>query len=87
MRAPGSSLIRVMWLRAIRLRSEGRQGTSGATVEVVELLRNLLPKKVMIKASGGIKSKRQALELIRAGADRIGTSASLEIIGLETVTV
>lgn len=31
---PGSSLIRVMWLRAIRLRSEGRQKTSGTTVEV-----------------------------------------------------
>jgi deoxyribose-phosphate aldolase len=56
----------------------------GATIEAVELLRDLLPKKIKIKASGGIKSRSQAELLIVAGADRIGTSASLEIIG-ETV--
>ncbi len=52
----------------------------GATVEVVELLRQLLPEKILIKASGGIKTRAQAEELILAGADRIGTSSSLQII-------
>lgn len=55
----------------------------GATPEVIELLRSLLPKNILIKASGGIKSREQAMELIYAGADRIGTSSSLQIINLE----
>lgn len=46
----------------------------GATVEDVKLLRGNLPAKIKIKASGGIKTKEQANELVRAGADRIGTS-------------
>jgi len=58
---------------------------SGATVEVVQLIRDLLPKKIKIKASGGIKTREQAEALIAAGADRIGTSSSLQIVG-ETVT-
>lgn len=59
----------------------------GATVEVVELLRDLLPKKIRIKASGGIKTREQAELLIAAGADRIGTSSSLSIIGVESVSI
>jgi|ERR1043165_9790431 deoxyribose-phosphate aldolase len=60
---------------------------SGATVEVVRLLRNLLPKKIRIKASGGIKTKQQALDLIQAGADRIGTSSSIQILSSEIAIV
>ena len=52
----------------------------GATVEVVKLLRANLPKGIKIKASGGIKTKEFALQLIEAGADRIGSSASVSII-------
>ena len=47
----------------------------GATVESVQLLHTILPKKIKIKAAGGIKSIEQALELIEAGAARIGTSS------------
>ena len=46
----------------------------GATVENVEIMRNALPEHVGIKASGGIKTYEQAIALIDAGADRIGTS-------------
>lgn len=53
---------------------------SGATVEMVSKLRELLPKKIMIKASGGIKTRGQVIELLNAGADRIGTSSALQII-------
>ncbi|MCY7410624.1 MAG: deoxyribose-phosphate aldolase [Chitinophagales bacterium] len=53
----------------------------GATVEVIELLRKLLPPQIKIKASGGIKTREQAIAIINAGADRIGTSSSLTIIG------
>jgi deoxyribose-phosphate aldolase len=52
----------------------------GVTTEQVELLRQLLPEKIKIKASGGIKSVRQAQSLIKAGASRLGTSQSHLII-------
>jgi deoxyribose-phosphate aldolase len=52
----------------------------GATVEVVKLLRAHLPKSIKIKASGGIRDKAFALQLIEAGADRLGCSASVSIV-------
>lgn len=52
----------------------------GATVEVVKLLRANLPRSIKIKASGGIKTREFALQLIEAGADRIGASSSIEIV-------
>lgn len=52
----------------------------GAEVEDIELMRKILPSNVGIKASGGIKNYQQAVELIKAGADRIGTSAGVEIV-------
>jgi len=44
------------------------------------LLRKILPSNVGIKASGGIRSYERAEALIRAGADRIGTSSGIQII-------
>lgn len=52
----------------------------GAKCEHIELMRKVLPSNVGIKASGGIKTYQQAVELILAGADRIGTSSGVEII-------
>jgi len=53
---------------------------SGATLEDVSLLRKILPSNVGIKASGGIRSYERAVDLIRAGADRIGTSSGIQIV-------
>jgi deoxyribose-phosphate aldolase len=53
----------------------------GATVEVVSLLRANLPKNIKIKASGGIRERHFAEKLIGAGADRIGSSASVQMMG------
>lgn len=53
---------------------------SGAKVEHIRLMRSVLPKEVGIKASGGIKTKEQAVAMIEAGADRLGTSSSISII-------
>ena len=61
--------------------STGVQPVS-ATVEAVALMRRLLPKSVRIKAAGGIRNSAFAEELIAAGADRIGTSSGLAILGL-----
>ena len=52
----------------------------GASVEVVQLLRQQLPASIKIKASGGIKDRQTAEQLIAAGASRIGTSASLALL-------
>ena len=52
----------------------------GATVEDVKLVREVVGDEVLIKASGGIKTKEFAYELIRAGANRIGTSNSVEMV-------
>ncbi len=52
----------------------------GATVQVVDSLRKKLPPTIKIKASGGIRDRKSAEELIAAGADRIGTSAAVAII-------
>ena len=55
---------------------------AGASVETVSWLRANLPKTMKIKASGGIRSREDAEQLIQAGADRLGSSASVKIIGL-----
>jgi deoxyribose-phosphate aldolase len=51
----------------------------GATVDHIKLLRETMPSSIGIKASGGIKTLDQALNLINAGADRIGTSLGADI--------
>jgi len=52
----------------------------GAKAEHVILMRKSLPPGVGIKASAGIKTYEQALAMIKAGADRIGTSSGIKII-------
>ena len=52
----------------------------GATVEAVQLMRLHLPPGIRIKASGGIRTAAFARELIAAGADRLGCSASVGIV-------
>ncbi len=54
--------------------------SSGAKVEDIELMRATLPSTIKIKASGGIKTKQQAVDLLKAGADRLGTSAGPSLI-------
>jgi deoxyribose-phosphate aldolase len=52
----------------------------GATVHAVQLMRQHLPESVFIKASGGIRNFAFAKELIDAGANRLGCSASVQIL-------
>ncbi|QOI97126.1 MAG: deoxyribose-phosphate aldolase [Flammeovirgaceae bacterium] len=54
--------------------------SAGAIVEHVRLMRKSLPAEVGIKASGGIKTRAQAVQLIEAGTDRLGTSSGISII-------
>jgi deoxyribose-phosphate aldolase len=55
-------------------------GPEGATVEDVRLLRSVVGPKVGVKASGGIRTLDEALAMIAAGADRIGTSSTGAIL-------
>jgi deoxyribose-phosphate aldolase len=59
--------------------STGLNPAGGANVEDVKLMAEAAPG-CRIKAAGGIKTASQALELIKAGASRIGTSSSVQII-------
>jgi deoxyribose-phosphate aldolase len=52
----------------------------GATVEAVQLMRRHLPAHIKIKASGGIRTFEQAEQYIKAGANRLGCSASVAIV-------
>jgi len=54
--------------------------SKGATVDDVTLLRAVLPKEVLIKASGGIKTAKFAKQLLEAGAERLGCSGSVQIV-------
>lgn len=56
-------------------------GGGGATVEDVALLRKVVGAAAGVKASGGIRTAADALAMVRAGADRIGASASVAIVG------
>ncbi len=55
-------------------------GPSGATVDDVKLMKAAIGNRAQIKAAGGIHDAIQAIELIRAGATRIGSSHSIEIL-------
>ena len=54
--------------------------TSGAKVEDIKLIREVVKDRLKIKASGGIKTYEEAVEMINAGANRIGTSNGVKII-------
>lgn len=53
---------------------------AGANVEHIKLMRGAVPTSVGIKASGGIKTLDQAIQLIEAGADRLGTSSGISLV-------
>jgi deoxyribose-phosphate aldolase len=52
----------------------------GAKVEDVKLMRETVGKDMGVKASGGIHTKQEALDMIEAGASRIGASAGITIV-------
>jgi len=59
--------------------STGLHPAGGATIEDVKLIKETAPS-CKVKAAGGIKTAKQAIEMLQAGAERIGTSSSVRII-------
>ncbi len=55
-------------------------GTAGATAEHVRLMKKTIKPGMKVKASGGIRTLSETLDLLEAGADRIGASASVAIV-------
>ena len=75
-------------VRACRLAMEAKAdfvktstgfSTGGATKEDVALMRKTVGDTMGVKASGGIRDKEKAVEMLEAGADRLGTSATITI--------
>ena len=54
--------------------------TGGATAEDIELMRKTVGPEMGVKASGGVRTKYQALAMIEAGATRIGCSSTKSIM-------
>lgn len=55
-------------------------GSSGATVHDITLLRRVVGDTMGVKASGGIKTLDDAISMLDAGASRLGTSVSVQIV-------
>lgn len=55
-------------------------GSAGATIEDVRLMKQTVGPKIGVKAAGGIRTAEQAVQMIEAGANRIGTSSSESIL-------
>jgi deoxyribose-phosphate aldolase len=55
-------------------------GKGGATVEDVQLMRQLVGAELGVKASGGVRTVEDAVKMAQAGANRIGASASVAIV-------
>jgi len=53
---------------------------AGATVDDVKLMRTIVGDGMGVKAAGGIRDYQTALTMIKAGANRIGASASVKIV-------
>jgi deoxyribose-phosphate aldolase len=54
--------------------------TGGATVEDIRLMRKTVGPEIGVKASGGVRSREDALAMIEAGATRIGASSGIAIV-------
>ncbi|PIS47843.1 MAG: deoxyribose-phosphate aldolase [Elusimicrobia bacterium CG08_land_8_20_14_0_20_51_18] len=76
-------------IRACRLSKEANAdfvktstgfGPTGATADDIRLMRETVGPAMGVKASGGIKDTKTAEEMIKAGATRLGTSASIAIV-------
>ena len=59
-------------------------GSGGATPQDVILMRDIVAGKAKVKASGGIRDQKTALEYIALGVERIGTSNGIAIVKGET---
>lgn len=60
--------------------------SGGATVEDVKLFKEVVGDTTLIKAAGGVRTYEDAISMIEAGANRIGTSGGVKIVNGEAHT-
>lgn len=60
-------------------------GPRTPTIEDIKIMRQTVGEEMGVKASGGIHTLEQAQAMLDAGANRIGTSSALQIIGAKEV--
>ncbi len=77
-----ASLVSVEAGAAFVKTSTGFHPAGGATEAAVRLMRRAVGTRAGVKASGGIRSGDAALRMLAAGADRLGTSSTLQFTGL-----
>ena len=59
-------------------------GSRGASVDDIKQIKSVTGDRCRIKASGGIRTRDQAMMMIEAGASRIGTSSGVTIVSQES---
>ena len=57
-----------------------RLAAVGAALEDVRLMKSIVGNKIKVKAAGGIRTLEDALAMLEAGAERLGTSAGVRIM-------
>lgn len=55
-------------------------GTAGASLEDIQLFKEHIGTGVKIKAAGGIRTKEDMVDYLKAGCDRIGTSSAISVL-------
>ena len=60
--------------------STGFHPAGGASVHAVQVMRAAVPAHIGVKAAGGIRSAAEAIALVNAGATRIGTSGTEQLL-------
>jgi deoxyribose-phosphate aldolase len=76
----GAAVVRDAGAFAVKT-STGFHPSGGATTDAVRLLRQAAGNRLRVKASGGIRTAEQALRMLEAGANLIGTSAAAQWTG------
>ena len=74
----------VMQAKADFVKTSTGFSTSGANVRVVKLMKDTVQDNCLIKAAGGVKTPQDLVEMIDAGANRIGTSSGVLLMNNET---
>jgi len=62
------------------VKTNSGMGPRGASLKDVELVKSAVGDKIKIKVAGGVDTLKEALDFIKAGVSRIGTSKAIEII-------
>ena len=76
----GADFVKTSTGFAILKDSDGKLLANGATVHAVELMKKTVGSNMRVKASGGIRTFDDAVKLVQAGAERIGTSNGVGIV-------